>query len=343
MVRKTQVTLKDVANACGISTSAVSRILQLDDNRYNVETRKLVHETARKLNYRPNSLAQAVRTGKTGIVGILLLNRGESESGTWPPELLAACNAELLHAGYQVLFGQIDLEAASHQELPKMVSSGLVEGILSYSFIAETNYLDTLQEVVPFVVSIEDKFKNTPCVIFDEYQAGAVIAQHFFECGYKNTVVVNSTDGAERHNQRIAGFTDTLRQLWGNSNLPVPIFYDYGWSDHAGRDAAREILQMRPLPEAVFGINDYFAWHVAQEFQANGIVIPEMIAVAGVGGQFFPKLDLGLTSALLDKAGLGKVAAQKMEHLLSNRSCEIITQFPVTLAQGKTTKVKLKH
>jgi DNA-binding LacI/PurR family transcriptional regulator len=63
--------LSDISKATGLSISAVSEILR-DHPRYRPETRQLVFEAARKLNYRPNLMARGLKTGRSMTVGIIV-------------------------------------------------------------------------------------------------------------------------------------------------------------------------------------------------------------------------------------------------------------------------------
>src|SRR3954467_4257059 len=69
--RRRAVTLHDVAREAGVAVSTVSRALS-DPDRVNVRTREHVQAVARALDYRPNRLAQALPTGRTGTLAVLV-------------------------------------------------------------------------------------------------------------------------------------------------------------------------------------------------------------------------------------------------------------------------------
>ena len=68
---KRPVTLDDVARQAGVATSTVSRALSNPD-RVSDRTRALVEEVARQLDYRPNRIAQALPSGRTHMLGLLV-------------------------------------------------------------------------------------------------------------------------------------------------------------------------------------------------------------------------------------------------------------------------------
>jgi LacI family transcriptional regulator len=65
------VTVKDIATAVGVSVATVSNVLN-DRPNVGAHNRRKVLEVARKLGYRPNRAAQAMRTGRTRTIGLVL-------------------------------------------------------------------------------------------------------------------------------------------------------------------------------------------------------------------------------------------------------------------------------
>ena len=70
--RKKSVTAKDIANACGISQATVSYVINNKEGKKISEaTRRMVLETAKKLNYVPNSTARSMRTNRAMSIGVI--------------------------------------------------------------------------------------------------------------------------------------------------------------------------------------------------------------------------------------------------------------------------------
>ncbi|WP_439128974.1 LacI family DNA-binding transcriptional regulator, partial [Polaribacter sp.] len=71
MNTKKKTTIKDIANVLNISAAAVSKALH-DDTRISEKTKKAVKQVAKNLNYQPNHLASALRSGKSKLVGVIV-------------------------------------------------------------------------------------------------------------------------------------------------------------------------------------------------------------------------------------------------------------------------------
>ena len=71
------VSIKDIAQACGVSTATVSKALNNRDD-VNPATRERVRETAKALGYLPNAMARALKTNKTYNIGVLMVDKADS-------------------------------------------------------------------------------------------------------------------------------------------------------------------------------------------------------------------------------------------------------------------------
>ena len=67
------VTIRDVAEASGVSLMAVSKVLHGRGTgvRVGEKTAEHIRRTAEELGYRPNALARSLRLGKTDTIGLI--------------------------------------------------------------------------------------------------------------------------------------------------------------------------------------------------------------------------------------------------------------------------------
>ena len=93
------VTIRDVAQAAGVHVSTVSRALNPDKRSLiSAEVLKVVEEAARKLGYRPNRAASALRTGRSHTIGVLV---PDITNPVFPP-ILQGIEASAAARGYFV-------------------------------------------------------------------------------------------------------------------------------------------------------------------------------------------------------------------------------------------------
>lgn len=102
------VRLIDIAHLMGVSKSTVSRALQ-GSPRVKEETRRLIMEKAREMNYRPNSLAKAMATKKSGIIGFLMYRKSPPYvAHTFFGPVLDGAIAQAAEQGYHIILAAAD-------------------------------------------------------------------------------------------------------------------------------------------------------------------------------------------------------------------------------------------
>ena len=121
--------LKELAAETGLHAMTVSRALR-NVGRMRQETRQRVLEVARRMNYRPNAAAAAMRTGHTGCIALLVGAR--PEDARLPPAAFLALSAEVARRGGYLAHAVLPARDASSRQaiLPRLLTRRLVEGVL---------------------------------------------------------------------------------------------------------------------------------------------------------------------------------------------------------------------
>ena len=112
------VSIKDIAQACGVSTATVSKAL---NNREDVNpaTRDRVQETAKALGYLPNAMARALKTNRTYNIGVLMVDKADRGlKHYFFASVLDSFKVAMERSGYDLTFisNQIGSQAYSYYE-----------------------------------------------------------------------------------------------------------------------------------------------------------------------------------------------------------------------------------
>ena len=130
-----RISLKDVAREAGISTSAVSFILngRAEEMRISKDLEKRVQAIASKLGYVPNQVAVSLRTGQSKMIGLVV----ESIAGHFFGLLAKIIEEEAEKAGYKLLYSSTENKAQRGIEILKMFSLHQpdIDGNKPYVFI----------------------------------------------------------------------------------------------------------------------------------------------------------------------------------------------------------------
>lgn len=152
--RKKNVTAKDIANACGISQATVSYVINnKEGKKISDATRQLVLETARQLNYVPNSTARSMRTNRSMSIGIV---SGRNNLSLGFSHVLRGVKEYLDSAGYSITLLNDDSGDIDQHEYVRYYRSSRIDGILFLFYEMEDSTMKMLEEEhIPFFLADE--------------------------------------------------------------------------------------------------------------------------------------------------------------------------------------------
>lgn len=189
------VTLKDIAKACGVDVSTVSRALR-DDPRVKIETRDGVSKAARELGYQPNFAARSLVAGKTRCVWSLMSsphNTLERGPVTFAGESLLSYGYDLLLAPY---YGKPDV----YDRLLRRLSQGVADGALIFTSFVERSpdgYEPLIARGVPMVFM--DRYHpglNVSAVTSDNAYGARRLCELAFDAGAEGIVSLFGSENA---------------------------------------------------------------------------------------------------------------------------------------------------
>ncbi|GAA2183092.1 LacI family DNA-binding transcriptional regulator [Brooklawnia cerclae] len=269
--------MMDVAAAAGVSHQTVSRVINETD-RVAPETRERVLRAIAELGYRRNSVARALVTRKSGIVGVIT-----TTSALYGPSsiLLAVELAARRNAGYFTSVAPLE------QFTPDAITNALdhflglaVEGVVIIAPLAEAS--DALASVhipvpVVAVTSAEIGRASGVLAVSEDHFGGARQAvRHLIDLGHRDIVHVSGPKGWYEAAARRSAWRAEMEA----AHLPLREIAADGWGAEQGFQAGLA-LAGGPVPTAVFAANDQLALGVVQAFDRSGLRVPDDVSVVG--------------------------------------------------------------
>jgi len=324
---KKRTTIHDIAKELNVTASTVSRALQ-DHPRISRETKKAVLKVARKLNYQHNSLAAALRKGKSNLIGVIVPTADRNFFGT----IIRGIEEVVNKSGYRVIISQ------SHDHLSKEKANidalleAQVDGILA-SITQETiefdHYLKIQKRGIPLILfdRVTDEL-NISTVVINDFQGAYKAVQHLIDQGCRKIVHFTGQQNLSIYKERLKGYKQALKE----NDLP---FDDelvlYGDTQlESGEELCKKILAMPELPDAIFSASDYTAIGALHGLKRHGIKIPEQIAIVGFSNEVFTTfVDPALTT--IDQHGkmMGQKAAELFLEQVDNEDLMTIPKKTV--------------
>jgi LacI family transcriptional regulator len=306
------ITLRKVAADLGLDCGTVSHILNHDDARYSVATRKRVRDYASKIGYRPNAIARAMRTRKTGIVGLLFRQEpGHPLAGElYYSRIIEGVETELLDAGYKVLLASVSNAEIASCQLPSIYQDGLVEGLIVLG-TSDKAWIRSLYKACRRLVVVDEAPLGFPAVVSANFEGGRQVARYFWEHGHRSFALITGARPNPNFQERLDGFQSWISEQL-DSDVTIPVFKGDAWRD-GGRQAALEVLGMPLRPSAVFCVNDHMAIDAMKALQDAGYRVPEEVSVIGfddilVSAYASP----ALTTIAVDKTLMGRESARML-------------------------------
>ncbi len=275
-----RITMRDVAQAVGMSPMTVSRALR-DDNTVSAQTRARVRQVAQELGYVYDSTAQAFRTQKSGFVAVTLPSVNNANFA----ETFRALSNGLGQAGVQLLLGSTNYRVDKEEELARQLLTRNPEALI----LTGGHHTDATRKLIrgrglPVIEMWDLPADPLGHVVgFSNADAMGRIVDHLVQTGRRKLAFVGASEGADmRGVVRRSGAVDRAR----HHGLPEIDFIDAGPAPvsmrhgHAaieafGRDIARY--------DALVCVSDPVAFGCLSALQRLGLTVPDDLAVTGFG------------------------------------------------------------
>lgn len=327
---KARPTIHDVAKAAGVSVSTVSKAV---NGRYGVavETTERVLEVARTLGYESSLVASSMRSGKTGVIGVLV-------AGFEPfsAEILKGVGAALGGSRYDLLAysgsHHLSAEGWERRSLSRL-SGTLIDGAIMVTPTVVNVHAD-----VPVVaVDPHTGHAELPTVETDNFGGARNATSYLIRLGHRRIGFVAGRSDLRSAAAREAGY----RQALSEAGLPFdPARVVVGnYERECAREAAQRLLTRGDRPTAVFAANDLSALVLIEVARELGLEVPRDLSVVGFDDvPEASRYPLPLTTVRQPMGQIGAAAADLVVALMNGEAPEAThLKMPTRLIPRATT------
>ncbi|MGX6977970.1 LacI family DNA-binding transcriptional regulator [Vagococcus elongatus] len=186
---KKNVTISDVAEQAGVSKTTVSRYLNGRFGNMSKETKERIKEVIAEMNYRPSKQAQALKSKRSYLIGIVVADISNMYSSL----LLKGIGEVLGKAGYQMIIMDAANSIEQERELLDRLIDQSVEGVILQALSRDAHHYDHLKKAnIPLVLVDRDVEPSIfPLVTTDNVTATKKIAEEILSKNYEQVVVVS--------------------------------------------------------------------------------------------------------------------------------------------------------
>ncbi len=217
-----KTTIRDVAEAAGVSAMAVSAVLNGAGRNVKVSVEKAEHirRVARELRYQPNHLARSLRNRRTGMIGVVFQHFGRlGEEHPYYPQLLNGVMAALFPQDYTLALCPRLIQGGDAGS----ISDGRFDGVLWCRPDLTEASLETIQESsVPVVMmhAPPGSVPGVPTFCADNDGAMRAVVAHLTELGHRRLAF--AIDPVSEHTVEGRARREAFRVAARNAGLPEP-------------------------------------------------------------------------------------------------------------------------
>lgn len=266
-------TLADIAKACGVSKSTVSRVLN-NDPHVRPATRARVLRVVRQLQYTPHAGARGLKLRRTDTIGVFV----PDITSPFYAEILRGVNDALASTSYDLL-----LYTPRRAESPRagMLGPDRVDGLI----LLTPGYGDPdgrilVSRGLPVVwVDHRNDGPLGPSVTFDNRKGGYLATRYLIELGHRSIGYVAGVMEIPSSQQRLLGYREAMREA--GIKVEPWMIQPGDYTRLAGMQAVERWVRSGTLPTAIFASNDQMAHGVMDALRQHGLRVPEDVSVMG--------------------------------------------------------------
>ncbi|GAA3065654.1 MULTISPECIES: LacI family DNA-binding transcriptional regulator [Actinomycetes] len=245
-----RATLDDVARLAGVSRKTASRVYS-EPEKVAAATREQVLAAARRLRFRPNTLARTLRRGgATSTVGLLI---GEM-SNPFYHAVAAGIEHELSASGLTLVMGSSDDTEEGEERVADALLSQRVAALLMIPSAADQSYLDGERQLGTPVIAVDRPARNllADAVLLQNRAGARQAAEALLNAGHRRIAYLASRADIHTQHERLAGY----REAMATAGLGDAAALEHLSDDDAEDTVARAALDTAEPPSAVVAGNN---------------------------------------------------------------------------------------
>lgn len=274
------ITLQDIANAAGVSTATVSRVIN-NSPSVKPETREIVLSLIEELNYVPNAVARSLSRNETNTIGVIVPDILNPFFG----KIIRGISTVLRKMDYNIAMCDTDESISNEHSSLDMLRKQQIRGLIITPTLEQENtngfkLMELEQSGIPVVVVDRDvNFSSFDGVFLDNVQAGIQATQAFIDAGHKKIAVIMGPNHSKASTERTIGYFRAL-ELNGVDVNPDYVFNGY-YNMDSGYEITERLLKLHNPPTAVFIGSSVLTHSCINALLQNKVRIPDEIAVIG--------------------------------------------------------------
>lgn len=334
-----QVSLKDIADDLNVSLSLVSKVLsgRLGTTKVRDEVKESILQRAKELNYRPNSLATALQSGRTGTIGLIVHPTGVRGSELFD-EFLRGLTSVLEENNLRLWLRYFEDNGSFYPQWHKYSArevDGLIVAGVRHDEMDEF-LLKLVDEKLPVVTAFaRGSVRRIPNVNPDANRSSYLATSHLIANGCQNIAYIDNFP------YRKKGYLNALK----DHGVPlrrslIHAREDGSFAAEIGAECVAQLLDNGVSFDGLIAQSDPMAFAAVLELQRRGLRVPEDVQVIGFDNSPICELcSPKLSSVSSNMMNTGMQSVKVLLDLIEERPVTMPELQPL-LAQRASTRKK---
>lgn len=232
MQKKQRATIQNIADIVGVSKTTVSRYLNNKLKYMSAETKSKIEEAIKQTDFRPNRLANSLKTSKSGLIGLVL----SDVTAALAPYIIGSVCTACIKYEKKVIVINSNGDLNNEINLVKDLLDQQVEGILVGSGYNHEFYYTLSREECPIVIMsrinlIENANYGIDSIYINHWESTSSVITHLADKGFEKILLVTTPyrDAYSTFSTREKAAISTCKKIFGSENHCEKVIIDQPW------------------------------------------------------------------------------------------------------------------
>ncbi|GAA3407218.1 LacI family DNA-binding transcriptional regulator [Paenibacillus hodogayensis] len=302
------VTIKDIARMAGVSHTTVSRALN-DSPLIHEDTKRKIRAIAERLDYSPNYSARSLVLARSYHIGLFFSTLSKGTSSSFFHETVKGVHS-VVNTKYHLIVNGIDDYDGNYAAVTRKTFDGII--VMSQSDGDESFIRYVADKSIPLVVLNRNNEQLSPVNVLADDKAGVYrVVSHMIRQGHSRIALIEGKQSFKSSQARKGGYLQALSEHCIPTDETLHAIG--GYTLEGGYAAMQRLLQLKPLPTAVFCSSDEMAVGAMKAIFQSGLTVPGDISVAGFDDDVFSAfLSPALTTVKRPVETISRIGAEKL-------------------------------
>ncbi|PRX56490.1 LacI family DNA-binding transcriptional regulator [Flagellimonas meridianipacifica] len=328
--------IKEIAKMTGVSLATVSRVFN-NSALVSPKTREKVLKAAKDIDYRPNVMAAALRSGKSKIIGVIV----PEVNNSFFSDIINGIEGVVSDSGFNIIISQTHEKQERENAALNSLLELNVDGILM-SISKETKDYTQIQKIIDSKTPIVF-FDRRPtldainAVLLNNYLGAYIATEHLIDMDCENILHIAGNPDVSIFEERKKGFVAAAqkhRVQYLVNHLP-----NIKSNPEEDLNSLKDILKKHPNIDGIFAYGDEMAIHLLNLLNTLKIEVPKQVKLIGFGNANFSALTQPSLSSIDQESSLmGELSANLLLQNLKRKTKPTAKVLSPKLIRRESTK-----